>query len=78
MFPLTPEGDRTAAVSEHGWVGVCGGGVEGSGYEWIEFTRLQTGCFQVKAIGKSRKALSAETFCGRLRWSWTSSMLHQS
>lgn len=60
MFPLTPGGDWTAAVSEY-W------GVSGGRNEWIEFSRLQTGCFQVKAIGKSRRALAARTFFACLR-----------
>lgn len=63
MFPLTLDGDGgTAAASERGWVclGVGKGGVEGcvcvgaSGIEWSDFTtRLQTGCFQVKATGNA-------------------------
>lgn len=58
MFPLTLDGDGgTAAASERGWVclGVGWWGcvcVAASGIDWSDFTsRLQTGCFQVKATG---------------------------
>lgn len=33
--------------------------------ELIEFTRLQTGCFQVEAVGKSRKIVHVITGVGR-------------
>lgn len=48
MFPLTLEGDWTAAASKRGWV--CLGG-RGSGINGPTSLSHRGGCFQVKAAG---------------------------